>query len=469
MNNKRHLLVGNGINIQFGGNAYSSKFILKRIKYNCRIEKYSELFAGKVTGEDLETVFDGLVDIANEIIDKKFTNIVNDNLLEATEDFQSRYREKVKCLDDIMLEDWLLLVEYFFIKNSDLNNIKYGLLQGIKQILLDGIYNEGKIQKVYCSMNEKVKEFLKGYYSIYSLNYDNNIDNLLGKGIYHLHGDFSVLANSENKNNVLGYMNTKDNKIVWQPERKHCYCNALLEYSGELKYGLASKCHKSIVFVDDLLQRNEEYITSYLLKLSQTNPQIYEELKVKLDYPELKWNTEYYFYKFENIEGELDILGISPNNDSHIFRLIEKNTNITKVTFYCYSEKEEKYIKEHFDNEIYECKRVQVLWKSLGCVKNKNNNYKIPNKYNYIVKCYNELFDDNVSFEQVKSEINQMSKGRIYELYNMVEENCGANNILLSEKDFNNDRYNMCSMAVSEGVNPTTLGVIYTLIYNKNK
>ena len=46
----KNVLLGNGINIQFGGFAYSSDFILKRIKYNSRLGKYDRLFNNKITG-----------------------------------------------------------------------------------------------------------------------------------------------------------------------------------------------------------------------------------------------------------------------------------------------------------------------------------------------------------------------------------------------------------------------------------
>ena len=67
---EKHLLLGNGINIQFGGAAYSSEFILKRIKYNSRLGKYDTLFGGKLTGKEIESVFKGFVGIANGIIEK---------------------------------------------------------------------------------------------------------------------------------------------------------------------------------------------------------------------------------------------------------------------------------------------------------------------------------------------------------------------------------------------------------------
>ena len=58
---KRNLLVGYGINIQFGGTAYGSEFILKRIKYNCRLGKYDSLFGGQITGKEIEIVFNAMM------------------------------------------------------------------------------------------------------------------------------------------------------------------------------------------------------------------------------------------------------------------------------------------------------------------------------------------------------------------------------------------------------------------------
>ncbi len=88
----RHLLVGNGINIQFGGAAYGSEFILKRIKYNCRLGKYDSLFGGIITGSEIENVFNGLVDIANNIIEKKYIDLTKEqDIIDAIQDFQLRY------------------------------------------------------------------------------------------------------------------------------------------------------------------------------------------------------------------------------------------------------------------------------------------------------------------------------------------------------------------------------------------
>ena len=50
----RSVLLGNGINIQFGGFAYNSDFIMKRIKYSARLDRYEKLFENKITGDEIE-------------------------------------------------------------------------------------------------------------------------------------------------------------------------------------------------------------------------------------------------------------------------------------------------------------------------------------------------------------------------------------------------------------------------------
>ncbi|ACV64578.1 hypothetical protein Dtox_3884 [Desulfofarcimen acetoxidans DSM 771] len=50
----RSVLLGNGINIQFGGKAYSNDFIMKRIIFNARANKYDPLVNGLISGKEIE-------------------------------------------------------------------------------------------------------------------------------------------------------------------------------------------------------------------------------------------------------------------------------------------------------------------------------------------------------------------------------------------------------------------------------
>jgi hypothetical protein len=57
----KSVIVGNGLNIQFGGVAYSSSFIMKRVKYKAKMDGYKELFNNSVTKEDIIGIINGFV------------------------------------------------------------------------------------------------------------------------------------------------------------------------------------------------------------------------------------------------------------------------------------------------------------------------------------------------------------------------------------------------------------------------
>ena len=110
----KSLLVGNGINIQFGNKAYTSEYIMKRIKYRAKLGYYDKLFDGKINGNEINKILNGFVEITNDILDNKYDDYVKDDeLLVALRDFKSRY-DKINTSHQIMLEDWLFVLHMFF-------------------------------------------------------------------------------------------------------------------------------------------------------------------------------------------------------------------------------------------------------------------------------------------------------------------------------------------------------------------
>ena len=196
----KSLLIGNGININFGGKAYSNQFIIKRIIFNARAGKYDLLFNGKISGEQIEEVFLNLAELANAISRGECDSVVTTEEIPLLEDFKRRYSKKVEHYYDVGLEDWLFILRIFFLKNDDLKNIWRPVKYSFEQMMLDAIYNDGDIQKLYLSMGKPVKRWLEQYDEIFTLNYDNNVESLIKKPVFHLHGDYSTPANSENPN-----------------------------------------------------------------------------------------------------------------------------------------------------------------------------------------------------------------------------------------------------------------------------
>jgi hypothetical protein len=141
----KSVLVGNGLNIQFGGVAYSSSFIMKRVKYKAKMDGYKELFNNSVTKEDIIGIINGFVSISNDIIDNKYDDYIkNEDEREALLDYKSIY-DKIQASHEIMLEDWFFILHMFFLKNADISDNTTSSKQGFERLILDAIYNDGDI------------------------------------------------------------------------------------------------------------------------------------------------------------------------------------------------------------------------------------------------------------------------------------------------------------------------------------
>jgi len=118
----KSVLLGNGINIQFGGKAYTNDFIIKRILFNASVKRYNPLFGGLISGKEIERIFKAFVDIANKTLNGDYDQVENADVLEAIKDFKNRYNAPILKYYEIMLEDWFLLIKLFFIKNLDIKD-----------------------------------------------------------------------------------------------------------------------------------------------------------------------------------------------------------------------------------------------------------------------------------------------------------------------------------------------------------
>lgn len=468
----KSLLVGNGINIQFGNKAYTSEYIMKRIKYRAKLGYYDKLFDGKINGNEINKILNGFVEITNDILDNKYDEYVKDDeLLVALEDFKSRY-DKINTSHQIMLEDWLFVLHMFFLKYNDIEANLIASKQGFKKLILDGIYNEGKIQELYRNIpkkaNKKVKKYFSDFDNIFTLNYDNNLENLTGKNVYHLHGDFTVLDNGENIENVLGFLREQNNSRVLIKGMEHCFCNALLDYSGHHKLKEANDNHKLIINSKDFKEKyhNDDTFKEDLLKIRESRPEVYETIMTKINYPNLKMATEYHFNEFEDIEDELYIIGMSPNNDGHILEYINKNKNLKKVYFYYYSKYEKDIIDNMNPSGLYIPKNVNELWESLEVKKKKYNvNYNnLDEKLDKFIDIINGFSEDKVSKEDILWEVKSIPRFEAIRLCKLVSEDLRRRNpehITTDEDTFNKTRQSISHIALSEGILPSALFMLY--------
>lgn len=66
----------------------------------------------------------------------------------------------------------------------------------LRQMIVDGIYNNGEINDVYKKFYPGMDKYLNRFNNIFTTNYDYNLESILGRSerICHLHGEFSKLA-----------------------------------------------------------------------------------------------------------------------------------------------------------------------------------------------------------------------------------------------------------------------------------
>ncbi|MBR9649446.1 hypothetical protein [Clostridium tyrobutyricum] len=470
------ILVGNGINIQFGGKAYSSEFIMKRIKYKATLGYYGTLFDGALNGSEINQILNSFVNITNDILDNKYDNYVKDNksLILALNNFKKRYK-KINAPHELMLEDWFFVLHMFFLKNNDIFKNLTASKQGFERLILDGIYNDGKVQNIYKNIPQKIKKFFSSFDKIFTLNYDNNLEKLTGKNVYHLHGDFSVLQNSENAENVLGFIRERKNNRVLINGMEHCFCNALLNYSGYQKLKEATTNHNLLIESENFKWRyyNDENFKADLLKIKYEKPFEYEIIMTKINHPNLKIATEYYFHEFENIKDELYIIGMSPNNDNHILNCINKNTKLNKVYFYYYSDLERKLIDEMLPKKFYTPKNVNDLWKLLKCTKKKYNvNHHFPNKIDEFIYTFNILSGDTASKKDIFHNIKNIPDFEAMRLCELVKENLkkrNPENKSTDKDEFIKTATSISYIALSEGVLPSSLYMLYIIYSDRIK
>lgn len=404
----KSILIGNGFNINFGGAAYTNQFIIKRIIFNARANKYDVLFDGLVSGDEIAQIFFELAQWTNDITSGKYDDIIPVEDVSVLEDFKSRYNWKLEHYYEVGLEDWLFILHVYFLSNSDIVEEWISARQGFERMMLDAIYNDGDIQTLHTDMKKPVKRWLKEYDNIFTLNYDNNIEELIQKTVYHLHGDYRTPANSENPHTLLGYSRVRAGQSVVVPGFEHCYCNALFDYAGRHKLDVAEAFEKG---EKGLLDLAESDISSPLLPTP-----IASLIQLHREHPELIFGAPYHFEKFKALTGELHIIGMSPNNDAHIFRLINESM-VEKVVFYGYSESE-------MENQLPLCKEIERksvndLWRQLDALpKQYSCNYPIPDspELDKLLDVFNAMSFDPVSKADTLRAVNAIPKFRSDEL-----------------------------------------------------
>lgn len=330
----RNVLIGNGINVNYGGNDYTNGKIIERLMDNLsNVARYESVFKGTVSAEELLGLVKGLNDIFNKMIKESIFSLrrtETEDEMRSLIDISRRYKGKSFELLEVGMEDYFFVMKWFNNGYSDGAELSKCVFDGLKWLFLDSIYNDGKIEELYKEMTPFAKE-LSRFNKIFTVNYDTNLDKLTSNTVYHLHGSFSKLDDTYRPETIIGLLaSQKDNPPQIVRGKEHMYCNAIMGYSGEYKYKQMD---------------NYRFINSKLT----------DKTKAAHEYP---------IEEFRSIEGELHIIGMSPSNDNHITNMINSNPNISSVIFYCIDTEAFTEAKRVIKKPL-QMRNVLKYWKSL--------------------------------------------------------------------------------------------------------
>lgn len=371
----KSILIGNGINIAFSQNDdYKNYKIIERLTKYLDTERYSDVFNNSIESSEIVQLLEAL----NEFFQNMLRGLSALKLTEDEKEMKTlidiarRYNQKPQELINVGIEDYFFVMKLVYNKfgDSELTPIN-SLYDGLKMLFLDSIYNDGYIEKLHSMMGSYSKE-LQLYNEIFTVNYDTNIDKLTDKDVHHLHGSFDVLDDTyrvETVNGLLASFKDTPPRII--ETKSHLYCNAIMAYSGKRKKELMDLYSNANIALDNLVVRIEdpddmeakEWFKKIEKSSETSDRNIYLSVKAKQANSNLR-NTEYPINIFKNISGELHVLGMSPNNDSHIFEMINSNFNIRRVVYFSASSDDSTAAQAVIKHPL-QIRNVHKYWESL--------------------------------------------------------------------------------------------------------
>jgi len=362
----RNLLVGNGVIIQHGGEAYLNSSIVNRALENIHSGRFPDhLYPKECADFVLALQKEHARALRGEYDEYVFTSYDRSSL----EDFKRRYSTaRSYSVNEIGFEDYFLLFELVHNKLGIGNPDRFNNRGVLKRMFLDAVYNGGEIENVYRNFPPRFVAWLKEHNQLFTTNYDSNLDTAYGSDVGHLHGSFRTLSETYDLNSFRNQL--KDDLLDGEqvdPNYLYLYSNCLMSYVGDLKStsmaqsSLANRAMEKFT----ASYKSDPSIRKQIDKWDDSNvlvKRLKEAIKLKVKQPELKHSEQYPHNKLKQITGSLEIFGLSPNNDGHLFTQILANDQISEIRFNYFGKQEATDAERLFQSKTLTTKDVRELW-----------------------------------------------------------------------------------------------------------
>lgn len=362
----KNALIGNGVAIQFGGTAYLNGNIIQRAIDNIRTGNFPPELYPKECADFVEQLQREHAKALNGEYDQYvFTSYDRASLA----DFKARYdKRREYAIGEIGFEDYFLLFELTHNKLGIQNPERFNSRGVLRRMFLDSVFNGGEIETYHESFPVKFIDWLNQHDNLFTTNYDSNIGTVANSEVYHLHGSFRVLSETYDPNSFRNQL--QDDLLdgeVMNENYPHLYSTCLVSYVGDLKshsMGQSSLANSAMQkFVDGY--NSDPAIRQQIDEMDESNvlvKRLKEAIKLKVENPDLEHEEQYPHDRLKHITGKLSILGLSPNNDGHLFTQIIENDQIDEIVFYFFGDTEAADASKRFADKKLTLRDVREFW-----------------------------------------------------------------------------------------------------------
>lgn len=350
----KNLLVGNGINIQFDNQNYTTSMIVLRILKNCDRDDFP---AHIIVNEPylLKNYIGQLFLEARLALQGEYDSYVNCKSEEASlASFKEQYSKNLSTLriTDIGFEDYYLIHDLVCHKYKTVNPEQFYIRESMRIAYLLSIYNDGLLDELHKKYPPKFVEYLRSFDSIFTTNYDSNIDSVVEKRVFHIHGWFKQLSAVYDATSFRNQLpDAPIEGTVIDDKYYYLYSNALTTHCGDYKefqlkqYSYANEAITKLAVAYETNPSVKKDVDSWIADANKITANMGHAVKLKISNPDLVFSDDFHFDELSKIKGELEILGLSPWNDFHIFEAIEKS-EITQCTYYYFSDEQRDKVLE---------------------------------------------------------------------------------------------------------------------------
>lgn len=363
----KSIIIGNGINIQFGGAENTNKSIIDRALATIRNNRFDNRVYGKEIGDWLLLLHQNLNGfLCGEYDQFAVLGTIEEELM----DFKKRYHRENK-INEIGFEDYFLLHELFCRKNGIANPERYNFREILKRLFLDSIYNNGKVSEIHSNFPQFFIDFVNQYDSVFTTNYDQNITFATNCEVLHLHGAFHELADVYDPNSFRNKLSDRPvDKTPAIEGYEHAFSTALIGSSGALKQYVSDsqlKTNDMLKAFGEGYNSNPEHhakINEWKNSSDAILKNLYEGITLKAKDPEQMVTIDYALTKLPLIEGVVTFMGLSPNNDHHIIETLNENEKVSLIEYFYFDQDEAVVFKSLFKQKVVEVYDIKEFWKN---------------------------------------------------------------------------------------------------------